>query len=516
MTDKIILGSPFIYLLYPFTTSSTGITTHVLGQPVTFKFLSPPELLHLNQLKDCSISHQISRLTRHLKFLKEEINHKRIDQQLTNPVLVSQINDFKLKLESTVCSTLPTAFWHRKKHVVTLPYIKNFDERHIPTKSRPIQMNHELLEMIILLLGLLFILLLSNKSNNMSNPFLVLVFPLKIHSKLFKLMPLILVMVAFYFSNLLLNHLNKLFAIILVSGLKHNSIIVLLKKKFYLLFYMSRPKPPSKALFPSSSKPNQLIVPPPLESITPSYSLDMANRYQALGNLCRPDYSTALASDPFAPSQSVSVTPFPANPVRSSKTEYTKSHITNLFYKEPSHPKSQILNDIAKSYFEFPSDQCAPTPAMVKAQQIPTAAISHRSQPSLPPINLGSPSSSGSKPKSKTVQSTHSKSKAKTKASTAPAQPKDQSKSKSKSKATAKPISPPAQPKAKSKVKPKLSRDELLQLARQITDQAEAQSASSSDRSDQSEEGSVSLHSSEESTNQYSGPEFQDAQDPFA
>ena len=114
---------------------------------------------------------------------------------------------------------------------------------------------------------------------------------------------------------------------------------------------MSRPKPPSKALVPSSSKPNHLIVPPPLESITPSYSLDMANRYQALGNLCRPDYSTALASDPFAPNQSVSVTPFPVNPIRSSKTENTKSHITNLFYKEPSHPKSQILNDIAKSYF---------------------------------------------------------------------------------------------------------------------------------------------------------------------
>lgn len=158
---------------------------------------------------------------------------------------------------------------------------------------------------------------------------------------------------------------------------------------------------------------------------------------------------------------------------------------------------------------EFPSSQYAPTPAMVKAQQIPTAAISQGSQPSLPPINLGSPSSSGSKPKSKLVQSTHSKSKAKSKVSPAPAQPKDQSKSKSKSKA----ISPPAQPKAKSKVKPKLSRDELLQLARQITDQAEAQSASSSD---QSEEGSVSIHSSEESTNQYSGPEFQDAQDPFA
>lgn len=147
MTDKVILGTPFIFLLYPFTTSSEGITTHVLGQPVTFKFLSPPEILELKQLKDCSISQTINRLTRHLRYLKEEINYKRIDQQLTNPVIISQINEFKLKLETIVCSTLPTAFWHRKKHVVTLPYIKNFHESQIPTKSRPIRMNHELLEM---------------------------------------------------------------------------------------------------------------------------------------------------------------------------------------------------------------------------------------------------------------------------------------------------------------------------------------------------------------------------------
>ena len=121
MTDKIILGTPFIHLLYPFTTSATGITTHVLGQPVPLKFLFPPEMLELKILKDCSISHTINRLTRQINFLKEEINYKRIDQQLTDPILISQINDLKLKLESTVCSTLPTTFWHRKKHVVTLP-----------------------------------------------------------------------------------------------------------------------------------------------------------------------------------------------------------------------------------------------------------------------------------------------------------------------------------------------------------------------------------------------------------
>ena len=77
--------------------------------------------MELNQLIDYSISQSINRLTRQLHFLKEEVNYKCIEQQLTDHVVISQIEEFKLKLETTVCSTLPPAFWHRKKHVVKLP-----------------------------------------------------------------------------------------------------------------------------------------------------------------------------------------------------------------------------------------------------------------------------------------------------------------------------------------------------------------------------------------------------------
>ncbi|CAL5443158.1 unnamed protein product [Camellia sinensis] len=147
---------------------------------------------------------------------------------------------------------------------------------------------------------------------------------------------------------------------------------------------------------------------------------------------------------------------------------------------------------------EFPPDQCAPTPALAKAQQKLTAAITQRSQPSLPPVNLGSPSSSGSKPKS-----------FKSKSKAVAAQPA-LSKPKSKSKVKAKPISPPAQPKVKSKNKSKSSKEDMIQLAHQLLNQAKTQSTDS----DSSEKGSEHAHSSEESTNQCSGPEFQDAQDP--
>ena len=45
-----------------------------------------------------------------------------------------------------VCSDVPNAFWHRKKHIVDLPYVKDFDEKNIPTKARPIRMNAETVE----------------------------------------------------------------------------------------------------------------------------------------------------------------------------------------------------------------------------------------------------------------------------------------------------------------------------------------------------------------------------------
>ena len=45
-----------------------------------------------------------------------------------------------------VCFDVPNAFWHRKKHIVDLPYVKEFNEKNSPTKAYPIQMNVETVE----------------------------------------------------------------------------------------------------------------------------------------------------------------------------------------------------------------------------------------------------------------------------------------------------------------------------------------------------------------------------------
>ena len=63
MTDRIILGNPFMCLLYPFITDTEGITTHPFGQPVKFKFPRSPEPREISNLQDVSISKNLNILT---------------------------------------------------------------------------------------------------------------------------------------------------------------------------------------------------------------------------------------------------------------------------------------------------------------------------------------------------------------------------------------------------------------------------------------------------------------------
>ena len=55
MTDRVILGNPFMCLLYSFTTDSEGITTHPFDQLVKFKFLRSPESQGISSLQDVRI-----------------------------------------------------------------------------------------------------------------------------------------------------------------------------------------------------------------------------------------------------------------------------------------------------------------------------------------------------------------------------------------------------------------------------------------------------------------------------
>ncbi|XP_047259002.1 uncharacterized protein LOC124891243, partial [Capsicum annuum] len=71
---------------------------------------------------------------------------------ITTPEIMKSVKiQEKLKTVSSqlmndICADHPNAFWSRKRHIVSLPYEDNFSEERIPTKSRPCQMNAELVE----------------------------------------------------------------------------------------------------------------------------------------------------------------------------------------------------------------------------------------------------------------------------------------------------------------------------------------------------------------------------------
>ena len=90
MTDRVILGNPFMCLLYPFTTDSEGITTHPFDQPVKFKFLRSPEPRDISSLQEVSVFktlNLISAKTQHLEYLKEDLKHKKVEEQLASKTI---------------------------------------------------------------------------------------------------------------------------------------------------------------------------------------------------------------------------------------------------------------------------------------------------------------------------------------------------------------------------------------------------------------------------------------------
>ena len=81
LSTKIILGNPFMALLYPFLNTDEGIKTNVLGKGILFKFILPRILKEIYSLNNISIisdidKERIDRKNRHLECLKSKIIYK--------------------------------------------------------------------------------------------------------------------------------------------------------------------------------------------------------------------------------------------------------------------------------------------------------------------------------------------------------------------------------------------------------------------------------------------------------
>ena len=112
LSSKIILGNPFMALLYPFLTTYEGIKTNVLGH---FKFILPPIPKEIYSLDNISIIKEIDKeriyqKNKHFLSLKSKIIYERIVDQLKDPILNHKIKEFRQQIEAEICSNIPTAF----------------------------------------------------------------------------------------------------------------------------------------------------------------------------------------------------------------------------------------------------------------------------------------------------------------------------------------------------------------------------------------------------------------------
>ncbi|GAV59039.1 LOW QUALITY PROTEIN: hypothetical protein CFOL_v3_02572, partial [Cephalotus follicularis] len=147
----IILGQPFLEIIKPFKVKTEGITTKIFQQKILFAFNEKPITKDINLLKTFSLfkEHYVNLIKtkeNHLYSMKQEVSNKKLENQLHNSQIKETIDSLKNNIIKNLCSDLPDAFWHRKRHMVSLPYEKDFTEQNIPTKARPIQMTYELME----------------------------------------------------------------------------------------------------------------------------------------------------------------------------------------------------------------------------------------------------------------------------------------------------------------------------------------------------------------------------------
>ena len=143
ISHQIVLGTPFLTQLYPFQIDSQGLRTKYNNQEILFEFIKGIEVKKLNQVQD--FISLLQQKQKQVKFLTTEIKYKRTEENLNSEKVQERIKQIHQQIENNLCSSIPNAFWNRKQHMVSLPE-KDFYEKQIPTKARPIQMNPELLE----------------------------------------------------------------------------------------------------------------------------------------------------------------------------------------------------------------------------------------------------------------------------------------------------------------------------------------------------------------------------------
>uniref|UniRef100_M1DDN2 Zinc knuckle family protein n=1 Tax=Solanum tuberosum TaxID=4113 RepID=M1DDN2_SOLTU len=132
----IILGTPFINALYLFNSiNAKGFSATYKDQDISYTFVTDPISRDINAL--------INMKQKHVDSLQLELFSMNIFDTLRSTKVQEKIKLISEQIAIDICADHPSAFWNRKKHIVTLPYEDTFSEDDIPTKSRLCQMNAE-------------------------------------------------------------------------------------------------------------------------------------------------------------------------------------------------------------------------------------------------------------------------------------------------------------------------------------------------------------------------------------
>ena len=98
MTEPLILGTPFITLLYHFQVNDEGVKTTILGNIIFFHFIFPLTKKEIHQVQSDSINKRINLIQRkqaHINFLSKEIQYEKIEEQLLEDKVQKRIKEIQ-------------------------------------------------------------------------------------------------------------------------------------------------------------------------------------------------------------------------------------------------------------------------------------------------------------------------------------------------------------------------------------------------------------------------------------
>ena len=96
MTEPLILGTPFITLLFPFQVIDEGVKTKILGNTIFFPFRYLLTKKEIHQLQSDSINKRINLIQRkqaHINFLSKEIQYKKVEEKLLEDKVQKRIKE---------------------------------------------------------------------------------------------------------------------------------------------------------------------------------------------------------------------------------------------------------------------------------------------------------------------------------------------------------------------------------------------------------------------------------------